>query len=142
MVKVNLIGKFVGIKCELAQMLSQESGGRVLNTYSVCGLVGVYGHTENYASRSDVTSATRKMALERTWTHMKVNSICLGFIETLIRKLRNYAAPDLSGWLGSIAEIGRKAQTSESAETTLLLLDRLSYLTGIALLLSDRSTAR
>ena len=123
-------------------MVKQERGGSIVNTASICGLVGMYGQTAYNASKHGVMGITRTVALEYARKNIRVNSVCPGFIETPMLKLRTDADPTLSDYLDNSVPLGRKAQPLEIAEAAMWLLsDRSSYVTGIAMPVDGGFTA-
>ncbi len=141
-IKINLTGVFASIKCEVAQMVKQVRGGSIVNTASVCGLVGMYGQAAYNASKHGVVGITRTVALEYARKNIRVNSVCPGFIETPMLKVRTDADPTLSAYLDNSVPLGRKAQPLEIAEAAMWLLsDRSSYVTGIAMPVDGGFTA-
>lgn len=141
-IKVNLTGIFAGVKCEVEQMLLQETGGSIVNTASTCGLVGMYGQTAYNASKHGVVGITRTVALEYAKKNIRVNTVCPGFTETPMLTMRTDADPSLSDYFDKHVPMGRKGQASEIAEAAMWLLsDRSSYVTGVALPIDGGYTA-
>jgi len=141
-IRVNLTGIFAGVKCEVEQMLLQETGGSIVNTASTCGLVGMYGQTAYNASKHGVVGITRTVALEYAKKNIRVNTVCPGFTETPMLTMRTDVDPSLSDYFDNHVPMGRKGQASEIAEAAMWLLsDRSSYVTGVALPIDGGYTA-
>jgi NAD(P)-dependent dehydrogenase (short-subunit alcohol dehydrogenase family) len=141
-IRVNLTGVFAGIKCEISQMLSQETGGSIVNTASIYGLVGIGGQSAYNASKHGVVGITRTVALEYAKKNIRCNAVCPGFTETPMLRTRTDADPSLSEYLDNQVPMRRKGQASEIAEAVMWLLsDRSSYVTGIALPVDGGCTA-
>ena len=131
---VNLTGIFAGVKCEVAQMLLQGTGGSIVNRGSTCGLAGVDGKTAYNASKFGVVGITRTVAHEYATKNIWVNAVCPGFTETPMLTTRTDSDPSLTDYFDNHVPMGRKRQSSEIAEAAMWLLsDRSSYVTGVAL---------
>ncbi len=141
-IKVNLQGVFICMKCEIEQMLKQKNGGSIVNTSSIAGLIGVQGAAIYNASKHGVIGVTRTAALEYAKKGIRINSLCPGSIDTPMLTRLTTASEGLADFLDSVVAIGRKAHPSEIAEGALWLLsERSSYVTGIALPIDGGFTA-
>lgn len=141
-IKVNMTGVFVCVKCEVEQMLLQKQGGSIVNTASVAGLIGVQGASTYNASKHGVMGITKTVALEYAKKKIRVNAVCPGSTDTAMLKRLTGASEEFSEYLNSVVAMGRAAKPSEIAEGVLWLLsDRSSYVTGIALPVDGGYTA-
>lgn len=80
-VTTNLDGTWFGCRAAIEQMLSQGTGGRVINISSRIGLTGGGPGRASYcASKAGVSNLTRQLAVEFGSKGITVNAICPGFI--------------------------------------------------------------
>ena len=94
-------------------------GGSVINMASVASYVGFPRDAAYCASKGAVLMLTRQLALEYSWSGIRVNAICPGFIET--PQLRYYIAEqeDPEAALAEVASlhpIGRVGKADEGQE--------------------------
>ena len=64
MLAVNLTGVFLCLKYEIAQMLAQGSGGAIVNTASIAGLIGLATSAHYVAAKHGVVGLTKSTAIE------------------------------------------------------------------------------
>lgn len=76
---VNVLGVAFGIK--YAAELMRE-GGRIINTASAAGLIGVSGLADYAASKHAVIGITKSAALELSDRHIRVNCVCPTTVNT------------------------------------------------------------
>lgn len=133
-IAVNLKGVWLCLKHQIEQFLAQGSGGAIVNTASVAGLVGTRGGIAYSASKHAVVGMTRCAALDFSKKRIRVNAVCPGIIHTPMLErmaadrglgLEAYAAQEPVGRLGEPREIGDAVAW--------LLSDEASFVTGIAL---------
>jgi NAD(P)-dependent dehydrogenase (short-subunit alcohol dehydrogenase family) len=82
MLAVNLTGVFLCLKHEIAQMLKQGSGGAIVNTASIAGLVGLPTATHYVAAKHGVVGLTKTAAMEYAKDKIRVNCVNPGYIKT------------------------------------------------------------
>jgi NAD(P)-dependent dehydrogenase (short-subunit alcohol dehydrogenase family) len=133
-IAANVKGVWLSMKFELRQMLRQGTGGAIVNTSSIMGVVGFAGAASYAASKHAVLGLTRAAALEFARRGIRVNAICPAVVETPMtdRVLKVYGEA-----VRPVAEklhpIGRFAQPEEIAEVAVWLCsDAASYVTGQA----------
>jgi 3-oxoacyl-[acyl-carrier protein] reductase len=78
---VNLTGTFLLSRAVLPSMIAR-GGGAIVNTASICGLVGGSGGVAYTASKHGVVGLTRQLAHEFGPHGVRVNAICPGVIAT------------------------------------------------------------
>jgi NAD(P)-dependent dehydrogenase (short-subunit alcohol dehydrogenase family) len=82
MFSVNLMGVFLCLKYEIAQMLAQGGGGAIVNTSSIAGLIGLPTAAHYVAAKHGVVGLTRTAALEYAGDGIRVNCVNPGYIQT------------------------------------------------------------
>ncbi len=75
LMSINARGVFYGMKHAIRQFKAQESGGVIVNTGSVAGMVG-WGGTIYGTSKGAVLQMTRAVAIEAAPFGIRVNAIC------------------------------------------------------------------
>ncbi|NHX36909.1 MULTISPECIES: SDR family NAD(P)-dependent oxidoreductase [Halolamina] len=83
-VDINLKGVWACMKAELPVMV-EEGGGRIVNTASEAGLVGIGGLSSYSASKHGVVGLTKSVALEYATRGVRVNAVAPGPTETNIQ---------------------------------------------------------
>ena len=75
-------GVFLGIKHGAKAMIAQGTGGSIINTASIAGLVGGSGPQAYSAAKAAVVNLTLNAAVELAPHRIRVNAICPGVIFT------------------------------------------------------------
>ena len=133
-IRVNLTGVFICMKCEIEQMVNQDRGGSIVSTASAAGLIGIPGAASYNASKHGVVGLTKTVALEYGSRNIRVNAVCPGFIETpMLERVTNASVKIRDQLIGAVP-MRRVAQASEIADAVVWLMsDKSTYVTGVAL---------
>jgi NAD(P)-dependent dehydrogenase (short-subunit alcohol dehydrogenase family) len=127
---VNLKGVWLGMKYAIPEML-KTGGGSIINTASICGLVGMRGLAHYSASKGGVISLSRVTAVEYVTKNIRVNCICPGTIRTAIAEELEKASPELYRQWQAGVPMGRLGKPEEIVQLALFLAsDESSYMTG------------
>lgn len=126
---VNLRGVLLGMKYGIRAMLSNESGGAIVNWSSVGGLnASTFGTATYSATKAGVIAVTKAGAVEYGAKNIRVNAICPGFILT---EIMGAAGREHFPEMFEKAALGRAGEPPEVAEVACFLVsDRASFVTG------------
>jgi NAD(P)-dependent dehydrogenase (short-subunit alcohol dehydrogenase family) len=127
MLAVNLKGVWLCMKHEIVQMLAL-GGGRIVNTGSIAGLVGLATSSAYVAAKHGVLGLTKTAAIEYADDKIRVNAVCPGYIET---KMTEDTMRRRGGQLMATVPFRRMGRPEEIGEMVLFLCsDRASYISG------------
>lgn len=130
-VRVHLIGAWLGVKAAGAIMRDSGQGGSVINMSSISGKVGNPGQTNYSAAKAGMIGLTKSAAKELARYGVRVNALQPGLIATPMTE----AMPTevLADRLKEIP-LGRIGSTQDVANVALFLASDLSaYMTGTVL---------
>lgn len=138
---VNLTGVWLCMRAEIRQM--SATGGAIVNTSSLAGLVGVgLGISAYVAAKHGVVGLTRAAALECASQEIRVNAICPGVVRTpmLDEAIRLGAlSEEQARAMQPLDRIGRPDEIGQAAAW--LCSDHASFITGQALAADGGATA-
>jgi NAD(P)-dependent dehydrogenase (short-subunit alcohol dehydrogenase family) len=148
LVAVNLRGVFLGCKHAVLRFKQQGTGGAILNTGSVAGLVG-WGGTVYGATKGGVHQLTRAVAIEAAPFGIRVNAICpAGMPYTNFMAAGGMSQPVVPGSeaaqrVGESHPLGRPITAEDCAEAAVYLVsDRAANVTGVLLPVDGGYVAR
>ncbi len=125
-IQTNLNALFYTCRLAIPMMLKKHAG-KIINISSVWGSVGASMEVAYSASKGGVNSFTKALAKELAPSHIQVNAIACGVIDTDMNKC--FSEEELTALREEIPA-DRFGQTKEVAETLLSLLHTPEYLTG------------
>ena len=133
MMKVNTGSAFLGCKYAIPVMRGQ-GGGAIINTSSVCGLIGHKYTPEAYtASKGAVTMLTKAIASRYARDGVRCNSIHPSTVDTPLVRERLKDPQFYAERLGEVP-LGRLATAEDVAGAVLYLAsDEAAFINGVAL---------
>lgn len=133
MMKINIGSVFLGTKYVLPVMRKQ-GGGSIINTSSVCGLIGHKYTTEAYtATKGAVTLLTKSIASRYGDQNIRCNSIHPSTVDTPLIHERLKDSEFAAERLGEVP-LGKLAQAKDVANAVLYLAsEEAEFINGIAL---------
>ncbi len=131
---INLDGVFFGMQHQIRQMLTQESGGRIVNVASVAGLRALPNSAVYTATKHAVVGLTKAAAMEYARKNIRINAICPVFTRSAMMDQLFALAPDYEPKLLKNIPLGRYGEPEDIAQAILWLCDPAnSFVTGLAL---------
>ena len=124
--QTNLTSLFCCCKHAIPRMLRSQSGS-ILNISSVWGTVGASCEVAYSASKGGVNAFTKALAKELAPSHISVNAIAFGVIDT---QMNQCFTPEERSQLMEDIPAGRFGAPQEAAQLALTLVEAPSYLTG------------
>lgn len=125
---VNLTGVWLSMKYEIAQMEKQGTGGAIVNTASIAGLIGIPTASAYVASKHGVLGLTKSVALEYATQNIRVNAVCPGYIVTA---MTDDLSEERAQQIAAKVPMGRMGTPQEIADLVLWLCSaQASYVTG------------
>ena len=140
LLRVNLLGPFLGIKAVVPAMRA-AGGGSIVNVSSTAGIVGIEGHAAYGSSKFGLRGLTRSAALDLAGDGIRVNSVHPGMVDTPM------VAPALGADAGQRewpnVPLRRMGRAEEVASMVLYLAsDASSYVTGAEFVVDGGLTTR
>ncbi len=124
--QTNLTSLFCCCKHAIPRMLRSQSGS-IINISSVWGTVGASCEVAYSASKGGVNAFTKALAKELAPSHISVNAIAFGVIDT---QMNQCFTPEERSQLMEEIPAGRFGAPLEAAQLALTLVEAPSYLTG------------
>ena len=130
LIDVNLTGVWLCLRHEVAQMRAQGSGGVIINTASILGLVGSATSSAYVAAKHGVVGVTKVAAADHAEDNIRVNAVCPGYIETPMTEetMRRRGERILAR-----VPMARMGKAGEIAEAVVWLCSpKASFVTGVS----------
>ncbi|MFC5701411.1 SDR family NAD(P)-dependent oxidoreductase [Cohnella faecalis] len=139
-IDINLSGVFYCDKYAIEQMLTQGTGGTIVNCGSIHSHVGKGNVTAYAAAKGGVKLLTQTLAIDYATRGIRVNAVCPGYIDTPLIGGRTEA---ITRHLVDLHPMKRLGRPDEVAKTVLFLAsDDASFVTGASLLVDGGYTAQ
>jgi len=131
-IDLTLRSVFLGVKYQAKQMISQESGGSIVNISSLNQLMPLYGSAAYATAKAGVGMLTQNAALELARHRVRVNAVLPGLTDT--RPNQRSKIPEIREAYLERIPLGRSATPDEIAGATLFLAsEAAAYITGVSL---------
>ncbi len=130
LIDVNLTGVWLCLRHEVAQMRAQSSGGVIINTASILGLVGSATSSAYVAAKHGVVGLTKTAAADHAEDNIRVNAVCPGYIET---PMTEETMRRRGGRILARVPMARMGKAGEIAEAVVWLCSpKASFVTGVS----------
>ena len=130
LIDVNLTGVWLCLRHEVAQMRAQGSGGVIINTASILGLVGSATSSAYGAAKHGVVGLTKTAAADHAEDNIRVNAVCPGCIET---PMTEETMRRRGGRILARVPMARMGKAGEIAEAVVWLCSpKASFVTGVS----------
>ena len=118
---VNLTGAFRTCRAVGRRMVTQPSGGAIVNVASIVGMVGFAGSVGYQASKGGVIQMTRTLAVEWAPHGVRVNAVSPGHVGTPLVRRQWETEPELKDLFLSRTPLGRLAEPVDIVGATVFL---------------------
>ena len=130
LIDVNLTGVWLCLRHEVAQMRAQGSGGVIINTASIRGLIGSATSSAYVAAKHGVVGLTKTAAADHAEDNIRVNAVCPGYIET---PMTEEAMRRRGERILARVPMARMGKAEEIAEAVVWLCSpKASFVTGVS----------
>ena len=131
-IDVNLTGVFLCAQAAL-RIMKPLKRGQIVNIASIAGQrISIHGAAHYTAAKAGVIGLTRHLAYELGPFGIRVNALCPG--ETMTPLMERIGDPAVLEATRRLIPLGRSGAPDDQANAVLLLLsERASYMTGVAL---------
>lgn len=129
-IAVNLKGVWLCMKYEIQQFLDQGTGGSIVSTASIAGLVAAAYAPAYGAAKHGVNGLTKSAAIEFAKKDIRVNAVCPGLIETPMVAQAGSDSRMIDALIAA-EPVGRMGQPTEIGNAVAWLCsDKASFVTG------------
>ena len=105
MVDINLTAVIEGTRLAVRQMRKQNSGGVIINTASMGGLLPMPGSPVYAATKAGVVNFSRSLAYLALDSRIRVNAICPSYVDTpLVRRAGDERVEEMKALVGGILQ--------------------------------------
>lgn len=140
-INVNIVGTWLCMKYELPHLI--KTGGTIVNTASIAGLVGFPALSAYTASKHAVLGMTKTAALEYAKQGVRVNAVCPGGTRTPMAGYGQGHDEEADKSSAAYSPMGRVAEPEEMADAILYLSsNQSSYITGHPLVVDSGMVAQ
>ena len=130
LIDVNLTGVWLCLRHEVAQMRAQGSGGVIINTASILGLVGTATSSAYVAAKHGVVGLTKVAAADHAADNIRVNAVCPGYIETPMTEETMRRRGERIMARVPMARMGKAGEIAEAV--VWLCSPKASFVTGVS----------
>jgi NAD(P)-dependent dehydrogenase (short-subunit alcohol dehydrogenase family) len=130
LIDVNLTGVWLCLRHEVAEMRAQGSGGVIINTASILGLVGTATSSAYVAAKHGVVGLTKVAAADHAEDNIRVNAVCPGYIETPMTEETMRRRGERIMARVPMARMGKAAEIAEAV--VWLCSPKASFVTGVS----------
>jgi NAD(P)-dependent dehydrogenase (short-subunit alcohol dehydrogenase family) len=130
LIDVNLTGVWLCLRHEVTQMRAQGSGGVIINTASILGLVGTATSSAYVAAKHGVVGLTKVAATDHAEDNIRVNAVCPGYIETPMTEETMRRRGERIMARVPMARMGKAAEIAEAV--VWLCSPKASFVTGVS----------
>lgn len=140
-IDVNIIGTWLCMKYELPHLI--KTGGKIVNTASIAGLVGFPTLSAYTASKHAILGMTKTAALEYAKQGVRINAVCPGGTRTPMAGYGTGHDEEADKSAAAYSPMGRVAEPEEMADAILYLCsEQSSYVTGHPLVVDSGMVAQ
>ena len=130
LIDVNLTGVWLCLRHEVAQMRAQGSGGVIINTASILGLIGSATSSAYVAAKHGVVGLTKTAAADHAEDNIRVNAVCPGYIETPMTEETMRRRGERIMARVPMARMGKAGEIAEAV--VWLCSPKASFVTGVS----------